>query len=108
MKTQAISSIKRTSVCFSAVLALAAITMSSSAAEIVAKSYDIKNVNEVILHGGGRLEIVQGNSETLSVEADEKVMERVVVDQSGNKLTLSVKNVGKGFNFFHWFDNNDQ
>lgn len=72
----------------------------------VAKSYDIKNVSEVIVNGGGRLELVQGDTETLRVEANKDVIERVVVDLSGEKLTLSIKNSSKGFNFFHWFDNN--
>lgn len=76
------------------------------AGDLVAKAYDIKNVSEVIVNGGGRLELVQGDTESLRVEANKDVIDRVVVDLSGNKLTLSIKNSGKGFNFFHWFDNN--
>lgn len=78
---------------------------SVQASDAVAKSYDIKNVSEVIVNGGGRLELVQGDTESLRVEADKDVIDRVVVDLSGDKLTLSVKNSGRGFNFFHWFDN---
>ena len=107
MKTQVVGCTKITAVCFSMLILLMTITVNNSVAEIVAKSYDIKNLNEVILHGGGHLEVVQGNSETLQVEADEKVIDRVVVDQSGSKLTLSIKNIGKGFNFFHWIGNNN-
>ena len=77
------------------------------AEEIIAKAYDIKNVHEVVVHGGGRLELVQGDSESLRVEAEKEIMDRVVVDQSGGKLTLSVRNLGNGFNFFHWFDRDD-
>jgi len=99
MKTQSMSTIKIISlllaVCF---------TARSYAEDIVAKSYDIKNVEEVIVHGGGHLELVQGDSESLRVEADHEVMERVVVDQSGDKLTLNVKKSGNYFNFLHWFN----
>jgi hypothetical protein len=79
---------------------------SVQANDLVAKSYDIENVSEVIVNGGGRLQLVQGETESLHVEANKDVIDRVVVDLSGEKLTLSIKNSNKGFNFFHWFDNN--
>lgn len=90
---------------------LTAVVMTMTAAslqadDLVAKAYDINNVSEVIVNGGGRLQVVQGDTESLSVEANKEVMDRVVVDLSGDKLTLSVKGSAKGFNFFHWFDNN--
>ncbi|RYY76884.1 MAG: hypothetical protein EOO52_05165 [Gammaproteobacteria bacterium] len=88
------------------VLLTTMLTFHAYAGEIVAKSYDISNVNEVIVHGGGRLEVVQSDSESLRVEADKEVIERVVIDQSGSKLTMSIKNSGSGFNIFHWFGNN--
>ena len=102
MKTQSITTVK----IISLLLAIG-FTVSSYAEDIVAKSYDIKNVEEVIVHGGGHLELVQGDSESLRVEADREIMERVVVDQSGDKLTLNVKKTGNYFNFFHWFGNNN-
>jgi len=78
-------------------------------ADVVAKAYDIKNVNEVVVTGGGRLQLTQGDTESLRVEADQKIIDRVVVDLSGDKLTLSIKNgTGKDFNFFHWFENNKE
>ncbi len=92
---------------FFSALSIMLAAVSIHAAEIVAKSYDIKNVNEVVVTGGGRLELVQGDSESLRVEAEAEVMKRVVVDQSSSKLTLSVKTIGKGFNLFHWFDDNN-
>lgn len=90
-------------------LAFSIIASDVYASDIVAKDYDIKNVNEVIVNGGGRLQLVQGDSETLRVEADKKIIDRVVVDLSDDKLTLSIRNgSGKDFNFFHWFDNNHE
>lgn len=79
----------------------------AQAEDLIAKTYDIKDVTEVVVNGGGRLQLVQGDTETLRVEAKPEVIDRVNVDLSGNKLTLSVKNKsGKGFSFFHWFNNN--
>lgn len=101
MKTQSVTAIKIVGLFF----ALGA-PLYCYAEDIVAKSYDIKNVEEVIVHGGGRLELVQGDSESLRVEADKEIIERVLVDQSGEKLTLKVKSSNDYFNFFHWFDNN--
>ncbi len=86
MKNQLITTIKIASLLF-----VIGFTTCSYAEDIVAKSYDIKDVEEVIVHGGGHLELVQGNSESLQVEADREIIERVVVDQSGDKLTLNVK-----------------
>jgi hypothetical protein len=80
------------------------VAICSYADNIVGKSYDIKNIEDVVVHGGGRLELVQGDSESLRVEADSKIIERVVVDQSGDRLTFNVKKTGNYFNFFHWFD----
>ncbi len=76
--------------------------------EIVARSYDIKNVSELVVTGGGRVQIVQGTRESLRVEATREVIDRVSVDLSGNKLRLSVKRTsGKGFSFFDLFSHND-
>jgi len=77
---------------------------SAYAEEMVAKSYDIKNVSEVVVSGGGRIQIVQGETESLRVEAAKDVIDRVSVDLSGNKLSLSVKRTsGKGFSLLNLF-----
>lgn len=77
---------------------------STYAEEMVARSYDIKNVSEVVVSGGGRIQIIQGETESLRVEATTDVIDRVSVDLSGNKLSLSVKGTsGKGFSLFDLF-----
>lgn len=74
------------------------------AEEVVAKSYDIKNVADVMVSGGGHIQITQGETESLRVEAAADVIDRVSVDLSGNKLSLTVKgSSGKGFSFFNFF-----
>lgn len=76
------------------------------AEDIVAKAYDIKDVSELVVSGGGRVQIVQSDTESLRVEATQNVIDRVSVDLSGNKLTLSVKySSKKGFSFFELFSN---
>jgi len=77
------------------------------AADKIARAYDIKNVTEVVATGGISVQLTQGNSENLRVEADPEIMERVSVDLSGKTLTLSVKNTRKGSNFFNWFNNSN-
>jgi hypothetical protein len=93
------------------VFALAVLLLSAErvcADDLVARSYDIKNVSEVQVGGGGRIEITQGDSETLRVEAAADVIDRVSVDLSGNKLTLGVKRTsGKGWGVFNFFYNSD-
>lgn len=72
----------------------------AQAEDRAAKTYDIKDVSEVVAGGGCRMSIIQGDQESLRVEARKDTLERVSVDLSGHKLSLSVK--GKGV--FHWFD----
>lgn len=89
-------------------VALLAAAPSTFAEQMVARSYDIKNVTQVEVSGGGRIEIRQGDTESLHVEAESNVIDRVKVDLSGGKLTLGVKNTVKnGWNLFRWFDHND-
>ena len=71
---------------------------------VIAQEYPISNVIEVSAGGSGVLEIVQGDSETLRVEATSDVMKRVKVDLTKGKLSLGVKDANG--NFFHWFDRN--
>ncbi|HOY22436.1 MAG TPA: DUF2807 domain-containing protein [Cellvibrio sp.] len=87
---------------------LAAITFTFSvetacADDVIAKAYNIKDVSELVVSGGGRVQITQGDTESLRVEATRDVMERVKVDLSGDKLSLSVRNTSGGFSFFDLF-----
>lgn len=75
-------------------LTLVALMLSTEAAysaETVARSYDIKNVSEVVVGDGGQIQITQGDSESLRVEAAADVIDRVKVDLNGNRLSLSMK-----------------
>lgn len=77
---------------------------SASAEDLVAQEYTISGVTEVSAGGGGIVQIVQGDSESLRVEAAPDVMKRVTVDLTKSKLSLGVKDING--NFYHWFDRN--
>lgn len=69
-------------------------------AETIAKTYPVKDFSEFISGGNTSVEISQDDNEYLRVEADADVMPRVKVDQSGNRVSVWVKNEG---GFFNWF-----
>lgn len=70
----------------------------------VAKSYEIKDITEVVASGGCRMDIVQGDSDSLRIEGKPETLERIKVDQTGHKLTLAIKNFNSGFNPLKWFE----
>lgn len=72
----------------------------SALAEMIAKTYPVKNFSEFVSGGNTSVEISQDGSEYLRVEADAEVMPRVKVDQSGDRVSVWVKNEG---GFFNWF-----
>jgi hypothetical protein len=77
-------------------------TEQALAVSTVAKTYDIQNVTELVVGNGGRVFISQGDTESLRVEAEPDIVERVSVDLTANKLTLGITRPG-GFNFFQNF-----
>lgn len=78
--------------CFAAPLALA---------ETLAKVYPVKNFSEFTSGGNTRVEITQSGTEYLRIEADAEVMERVKVDQTGNRVSVWLKSGNGGF--LSWF-----
>ncbi len=97
------------SMAFMASAALLVAVNAARAEDIIAKSYDIKNVTEVIAGGGCRMKITQGESDSLQVEAKQEAMNRVRVDQTGSRLTLSIKSPVSSWNVFKWLDaHNDE
>ncbi len=69
-------------------------------AEMVAKVYPVKDFTEFVTGGDTHVEITQDGTEYLRVEGDAEVMQRLKVDQSGQRVSVWVKDGG---NFFNWF-----
>ncbi|RZA09648.1 MAG: DUF2807 domain-containing protein [Moraxellaceae bacterium] len=76
--------------------------------ELIAKSYEIKDVREVVADGGVKLKITQGSTESLRVQAEASLMDQVSVDLTGQRLTLHIKNKpARVFDFLRWIDSRD-
>ena len=73
-------------------------------AETVAKTYPVKDFSEFVAGGGTQVEITQDGTEYLRIEADEEIMKRVKVDQTGKRVSVWVKSDN---NFFNWFGHGD-
>lgn len=79
----------------------------AQADNLIAKSYEINDVTEVVASGGCQMDIVQGDSDSLRIEGKPESLARIKVDQTGHKLTLGIKNFNGGFNLFRWFEGHD-
>jgi Putative auto-transporter adhesin, head GIN domain len=75
--------------------------------ERVAQIYHISEVTGISAGGNALIEITQGDTESLRVEASPEAMRRVKVDLTNHQLTLGTKT--KGGNYLHWFgDDKDE
>ncbi len=70
-------------------------------AEVIAKTYPVKDFTEFVSGGNTTVEISQGGTEYLRVEADAEVMQRVKVDQTGKRVSVWLKSDKGGV--FSWF-----
>lgn len=68
---------------------------------VLAHVYPIKDVHDIRVNGGAKVEIRQGKTESLRAEAAQSVLDRVYVDLSNGRLKLGVKSGERGF--FNWF-----
>lgn len=69
-------------------------------AETIAKVYPVKDFTEFVSGGNTSIEISQGDTEYLRVEADAEVMKRIKVDQTGKRVSIWAKSSG---GFLNWF-----
>lgn len=82
------------------VIALFVVAAPAALAEVIAKTYPVKDFSEFVAGGGAKVEITQDGTEYLRIEADADVMQKVKVDQSGKRVSVWVKSDN---NFFNWF-----
>ena len=63
---------------------------------VIRQKRDVQGFDEVLLSGIGDLHLVQGNTESLEIEAEEQTLERLESEVIGRRLRLGVKG---------WLDN---
>ena len=90
-------------------LSLSALLLASTAdiacaTDILAKTYEIKDVSALEVEQGGQIFIAQGDTESLKIEASAEVMARINVDLTQDKLTLKINNPKGFFGRFHNLD----
>jgi hypothetical protein len=73
----------------------------SQADDLIAQTYPISEVTGISASGDALVEITQGDSESLQVQASAEVMKRVKVDLTDHLLTLTIKN--KSGTYLGWF-----
>jgi len=74
----------------SAVFASLLFSVGTNADDIVEQSYTIKDVLEVHASSGIKLELAQGDTESLTLKAPAKVFKQIHVDQTDQKLSLKI------------------
>lgn len=88
------------------ILVIACSPLSLMADELVTRSFPFKrSIDTVEIHGIGELQIIQGDTEELTVTTTERMMKRVGARQENNTLSLSTQS--KGWNIFEWGEDDD-
>jgi len=80
----------------SAIFASLLFSVVTKADDVVEQSYTIKDVLEVHASSGIKLELTQGDTESLNLKAPAKVFKQIHVDQTDHKLSLKIDT-----NIFH-------
>ncbi len=63
---------------------------------VVEEERKISNINELILRGTGEVEIIQGSVPSLTIEAEDNLLQYILTEESSGRLTISTKS-GVGF-----------
>ncbi|MBI4928532.1 MAG: DUF2807 domain-containing protein [Anaerolineae bacterium] len=63
----------------------------SGSGNVISEDRDVSGFDRVSLEGAGELIIEQGTSESLTVEADDNLMEYIITEVSGDTLRLRIK-----------------
>ena len=67
------------------------IALNTSASERIERDYAIKDVLEVQVSSGIKLELTQGDTESLKLKTSQDMLKQIHVDLTGNKLSLRVE-----------------
>lgn len=90
---------------FSIGIPLALQSYQSYEKEMVKSSPEVSSFDKVVMEGLGELSITQGEKESLTIEADKKMVELVVVEVRDNTLYISQKEKRPSFVSFSGFNN---
>lgn len=63
----------------------------SGSGEVITESRDVRNFERVDLQGIGNLEIVQGDEESLTITADDNLMQYITTEVVGDTLEIGMK-----------------
>lgn len=66
--------------------------------EMITKQYDVKDFNDLYIGGPGKVYLTQGDTESLSIEAPERIFDTLEVDNFGGKLSIHLR----VSNLFQW------
>jgi hypothetical protein len=77
---------------FILVAASGCINNPAGSGKIVNESRSVSGFNQIDLNGAGELIITQGNSESLTIQADDNLMPFIKTNVNNNKLTISFDN----------------
>ena len=83
-----------------AILFIAISALSAKAQET--KNVAVKNISSITVSSGIDLYLTQGNTESVSIKSDAETLKDIVVEQSGNNLTIKLKD---GVNWGGMFKN---
>lgn len=91
---------------FSLLLVCLLVPTAAFAEPLLANTYPINKVREIVVGGGAELEIHQGGTESLRAEATQDILDRIKVDVTGARMTLKVERKEGGF--FSWFGGSNE
>ena len=66
--------------------------------DMITKQYDVKNFNDLYIGGPGEVHLSQGEVESLTIEAPERIFESLEVDNDNGKLSIRLRMS----NLFQW------
>jgi hypothetical protein len=64
--------------------------------KVVDEKREIGDISEIVLRGSGDLEIIQGGTPSLTITAEDNLLQYILTDTSGKRLTIGTKR-GIGF-----------
>ncbi len=68
-------------------------THGTGSGNVINQTRSIQGVNQVSLDGTGPVLVIQGNQESLTIEAEDNIIPHIVSSVKGNRLAVSYDNI---------------